>query len=205
MPDSALLIQQWGYLAIAIVVILGNVGFPIPEDTILILAGYLVWRGDLRVSVVLIVGVASAVAGDNLGYWIGREYGRRAIERYGHWILVTPRRLDWTQRLVTQYGARAVFAARFMPGLRFMAGPMAGVTGLQPIPFLIANLLGASMYVPGAVGIGYGIGLGLGRYLRRVEHLLGQVEHLVLLLVICGTLAILGWRLFEILRSHRAS
>jgi len=49
-------VGHWGYVAIFVVVVLGNVGLPVPEETILALAGYLVWRGKLRLSFVLAVG-----------------------------------------------------------------------------------------------------------------------------------------------------
>jgi len=58
---------------------------------------------------------------------------------------------------MSRYGAFAVFLARFVVGSRFLAG-LAGVGGLPPLSFAIANLLGALLYVPYAVGIGYGIG-----------------------------------------------
>ena len=83
MPDLAPLIAHWGYAAIFLFVVLGNLGLPVPEETILALSGYLVWRGELRLPLVLAVGILSAIAGDNLGYWIGRQYGRDAVERYG--------------------------------------------------------------------------------------------------------------------------
>jgi membrane protein DedA with SNARE-associated domain len=200
--DPNLLLQHWGYLAIFAVVILGNMGLPIPEETILILAGYLVWDGQLRLPIVLGVGIFSAVLGDNLGYWMGRGFGRRAIERYGHWILVTPERLDVTQQFVTRYGAMAVFVARFLPGLRFLAGPVAGITGLRPVPFIVANVLGASLYVPGTVAAGYAIGYGLGDYLTRAEGTVGQVEHMVLIVVVCVTLVLLAWRALRTARPR---
>jgi len=130
MPELGHLIEHWGYLAIFVFVLLGNLGVPVPEESILVLAGYLVWQGDLRLPLVLLVGILSAVAGDNLGYWIGRRYGQAAITRYGRWVLLTPARLDATRRFVTRYGAVGVFAARFIAGLRFLAGPVAGSTGL---------------------------------------------------------------------------
>jgi membrane protein DedA with SNARE-associated domain len=200
--DPNWLLQHWGYFAIFAVVILGNMGLPVPEETILILAGYLVWDGHLQLPIVLAVGILSAVVGDNLGYWMGREFGRRAIERYGHWIFVTPERLDATQQIVARYGAMAVFAARFIPGLRFLAGPVAGVTGLGPAPFLVANVLGASLYVPGAVAAGYAIGYGLGDYLTRAERTIGQVEHVVLIMVVCVTLVLLAWRALRAARPR---
>ena len=194
MFDVSQIIGHWGYIAIFFFVVLGNMGLPVPEETILMLAGYLVWEGELRLPIVLAVGILSAVAGDNLGYWIGREYGREAIKRYGHWILATPKRMESIESVVTRYGALAVFAARFLPGLRFLAGPTAGATGLRPFLFFLANLSGASIYVPIAVGLGYMVGYGLGDYVTRLEHVVGRLEYVVLLLAVVLTAAYLSWR-----------
>ncbi len=194
MPDLGHLIEHWGYLAIFVFVILGNVGVPVPEESILALAGYLVWQGDLRLPLVLLVGTLSAIAGDNLGYWLGRRYGQAAVAHYGRWVLLTPARIDATRRFVTRYGAVGVFAARFIAGLRFMAGPLAGSTGLRPLAFVIANTLGALLYVPTVVAAGYGVGYGLGEYLKQYERVVGKVEHVVLLAAIIGTVGFLGWR-----------
>lgn len=196
MPQVGELIGHWGYPAIFLFVVLGNLGLPVPEETILALSGYLVWRGELRLSLVLAVGILSAAAGDNLGYWIGREYGRGAIERYSRRVLVSPRRLESVWRFVTRYGALGVFAARFIPGLRFMAGPLAGAAGLRPSSFAVANLLGAALYVPYAVGIGYAVGYGLGAYVERIE----RVEYIVLIGATVVALGLLGRR---VLRRRR--
>jgi membrane protein DedA with SNARE-associated domain len=199
--DPNWLIQHWGYIAIFGVVILGNMGLPIPEETILILAGYLVWEGQLRLPIVLAIGFVSAVLGDNLGYWFGRELGRRAIERYGHWVFVTPARVDATQQVVARYGPMAVFVGRFVPGLRFLIGPVAGITGLRPLPFIVANVLGAVLYVPAAVGVGYAIGLGLGDYLAQVKRPVAQLDHVVPIVIICLTITFLLWRALRAARQ----
>src|SRR2546427_9696420 len=87
MPDINQLITDWGYAGIFLVVILGNIGLPVPEETVLAVAGYLVWSGRLQLVPVLIVALVSAVAGDNFGYWLGRHYRRAAGERYAPWVL----------------------------------------------------------------------------------------------------------------------
>ena len=202
MQDAGWVLEAWGYVGISAVVILGNMGLPIPEETILILAGYLVWEGKLRLPILLGVGLISAVMGDNLGYWIGRKFGRRAVERYERWFFVTPARVDAMQRIVARYGPLAVFAARFLPGLRFLAGPVAGISGLRPGPFILANVLGASLYVPAAVGVGYAIGLGWGDYLTRLENAAWRFEYLVLIFAVCLTIALLAWRALRATRQR---
>lgn len=200
LPDPGHLLEHWGYLAIFLVVILGNVGLPVPEETILALAGYLVWRGQLRLLLVIAVGVASAAVGDNLGYWFGRRYGRAAIERYGRRILLPPERMEKVWRFVSRHGARAVFAARFLPGIRILAGPLAGAAGVGFPEFLVANALGAALYVPYAVGVGYAVGYGLG-YVERLKHVLGEVEHVVLVGAAIGALAVFGRRALRAMRT----
>ena len=171
------LVEHWGYLGIVLAVVLGNMGVPIPEESVLMLAGYGASRGILKLPLVLIVGIISAVAGDNLGYWAGRRYGRRAIERFGHLAFVSPARLEKITTFMARYGALAIFGARFIVGLRSLAGPLAGATGVRPLTFVTANVLGALVYVPYAVGVGYGIGWSLGDVIarfvtRRVDDIL---------------------------------
>jgi membrane protein DedA with SNARE-associated domain len=203
MPDLTELINHWGYLAIFLVVVLGNLGLFVSEETILALAGYLVWRRTLRLPLVLAVGVASAIVGDNMGYWIGRRYGQSYLERYGHWALGGPGRLESMRRVVTRYGAAGVFAARFIAGLRFLAGPLAGATGMRPARFVVANALGALVYVPVVVAAGYALGYGLGAYVERFRKDVGEVEHLVLILVVLGSLFVLGRRVLRVRSGQR--
>jgi membrane protein DedA with SNARE-associated domain len=202
MFDLRHLIEHWGYLAIGVFILLGNLGVPVPEESTLALAGYLVWQGELRLLWVLAIGILSAVGGDNLGYWIGWRYGQGALKRYGRWVLLTPARVEATRRFVIRYGGFGVFSGRFIPGLRFMAGPLAGSTGVRPLTFVAANALGALLYVPAMVGAGYGVAYGLDGYLKRLERLGGRVEHVILVGMIVATLACVGWRAFRAVRAR---
>jgi len=192
MPDLSALLQHWRYPAIFAVVILGNVGLPVPEETVLALGGFLAHRGDMHLPAVIAVGILGTVVGDNLGYWIGRRYGRDALGRYGHYVWVTRERLDRVSALMARYKVWAVFAARFVPGVRTLAGPVAGATGMAPPAFMVANALGAAIYVPCAVGIGYAVGFGVGQV---IERFVGRAEPLFIA-------AIALWAVIAFLR-HR--
>ena len=197
------LIEHWGYVAICVSILLGNLGVPVPEESTLVLAGYFVRQGDLRLSWVLLVGIVSAIAGDNLGYWIGRRYGQEALRRYGRWMLLTPARLERTRRFVTRYGGLGVFSARFITGLRFMAGPLAGSTGLLPPTFVAANALGALCYVPAMVAAGYGAAYGLGVYLTQFGRGVARIEHGILIGAAVAAAAFLGWVAQRVARARR--
>jgi len=201
--DIPQLIDHWGYIAIFAIVVLGNIGLPVPEETVLLLAGYLVWEGDLNLPIVLGVAIASAVVGDNIGYWLGRRYGRVILPRYARWFLGRPDRLKSMEAFIERRGPFAVFVARFIPGIRFMAGPLAGGLGMRVIPFLAANVLGAFVYVPAMVGTGYAVGYGLGAYVEPLRKVAGRVEYVVFAVVVAGGLGLIAWRLLQGYRDRR--
>ncbi len=176
MLDPSHLFQHLGYAAILVVVLLGNAGVPAPEESVLILGGYLAWQGRLDLLLVILVGIFSASLGDNLGFWAGRRYGQRAIAR----LPLPQARLAQARTLITRYGARAVFVSRFVAGFRTVAGPLAGAGGLPPLRFFTANLLGAVCYVPWPVLAGYGAGYGLGDWFEKLREKFGLKEDLVL-------------------------
>jgi membrane protein DedA with SNARE-associated domain len=162
MPDLSSLLERWRYPAIFAAVILGNVGLPIPEETVLALGGFLAHRGELHLPTVIAVGVLAAIVGDNIGYWLGHRYGRSSLERYGRYIWVSRDRIERVSAFMARHGGLAVFAARFVPGARCLAGPVGGAMGMPPRSFIVANTLGALVYVPYAVGLGTRSAMGWG-------------------------------------------
>ena len=107
-----------------------------------------------------------------------------------------------TQALIEHYGARAVFAARFVPGLRTVAGPLAGAGGLRPLRFFAANLLDAICYVPWPVLGGYGVGYGLGDRVERLRRATGFLKDDTALFVAILALAALGFIAMTWARHH---
>jgi membrane protein DedA with SNARE-associated domain len=203
MFDLSELIGHWGYVAIFVLVVFGNMGVPVPEETILVLAGYMIWHGELRWSIVLLVGIVGACGGDNIGYWLGRRYGRAAVDRNAPWVLGDTHRLARMRTFVERRGPLAVFVARFVPGLRFLAGPLAGALGLGFTSFLTANLLGALVFVPTVVGMGYAVGYGVGGYVEPMRRFVGSLEHLVLLVAFAGAAVVVAWRALKYVRARR--
>jgi membrane protein DedA with SNARE-associated domain len=185
-PSLTELFQHVGYGAIFLVVLLGNAGVPVPEESVLVLGGYLASQGRLHLLLVILVGIASASAGDNLGFLAGHHYGRRLLERLP---LSAERKAKYEQTMV-RHAAWAVFAARFVPGFRTIAGPLAGIVGVSHTKFFVANLLGAIFYVPCPVLAGYGIGYGLGERIERLRRLTGGFERVAVVVVLAALVLI---------------
>ena len=189
-------VERWGYPLISVMIMLGNVGLPVPEETILLAGGYFSAKGMLTLKMLIPTAIVSATCGDSLGFVIGRLGGRRALLRYGGAVGVTQHRMARTEEYFERYGSWTVFLARFIPGLRFMAGPLAGAFGMPFGRFLPFNLAGAVAYCSAIVGVAYvlapeldqvmhlfamanwavalaalGVGLGLwARFVRRSRH-----------------------------------
>jgi membrane protein DedA with SNARE-associated domain len=148
-------LDQYGYLAIASFVLVEDFGVPVPGETILILGAVYAGAGRLNVFLVGLIGFIAAVIGDNIGFAIGHFGGRRLVERFGRYILLTPERLDKATAFFDRHGGKIVAIARFIEGLRQANGIIAGITGMHWAKFLAFNALGAALWVAVWTSVGY--------------------------------------------------
>jgi membrane protein DedA with SNARE-associated domain len=148
-------LDNYGYLAVAGFVLLEDFGVPVPGETILILGAVYAGTGRLNIFLVGLIGFLAAVAGDNIGFAIGHFGGRRLIDRYGRYILLTPERVDKATGFFERHGGKIVVAARFIEGLRQANGIIAGMTDMHWAKFLGFNALGAALWVGVWTAIGY--------------------------------------------------
>jgi membrane protein DedA with SNARE-associated domain len=153
--DLAPLLDQYGYLAVAGLIMLEDFGVPAPGETVLIAAAIYAGAGHLNIIAVVLIAVVAAVVGDNIGYAIGHFGGRRLVLRFGRYIFLTPKRLDAAERFFARHGGKVVTIARFVEGLRQANGLIAGIAGMPWRRFLAFNTLGAVLWVAVWAGLGY--------------------------------------------------
>ncbi len=101
------LLDNYGYLAVAGLITLEDFGVPVPGETVLIAAAVYAGAGQMNIIAVVLIAVAAAVIGDNIGYAIGYFGGRRLVERFGRYLLITPQRLDTAERFSADMAARS--------------------------------------------------------------------------------------------------
>lgn len=187
-------VARWGYLFIGGTVMLGNIGVPVPEETILLVGGYLAAKGMLSLWGLIPMAIVSATGGDSLGYWLGNRAGRRLLLRYGAALGATRQRLERAEKFFERYGPWTIFLSRFVGGLRFMAGPMAGAFGMTFSRFFRYNLAGAVIYCPAIVLIGYVSA----PYFDQAVHLIALANWTLAMLILVGGLALVGWLLWRV-------
>src|SRR5438034_1929694 len=137
MPESlqwfADLYAAHGYWVLFFGIMLENAGIPLPGETALLAAAFLASPeagSRLHLWSVIIVASLGAILGDNLGYWVGRHWARKRINRGQRFLFLTPSRVLRAELYFVKYGAMTVFFGRFVALLRIVAGPAAGVAGL---------------------------------------------------------------------------
>ena len=156
--NIAQVIETWGYLGIFIFVFVGNLGLPVPEESVVLAAGFLAGRDVLSLKLVMLVAFASAVVGDNFGYMLGRTGGRQVVVRLAHsssWLRWRHRRF---KAFFDAHGNKTIFMARFIAGLRFMAGPMAGAMRMPFWRFFGWNVMGAIVWCAVIAYLGFVLG-----------------------------------------------
>lgn len=183
------LIAQYGYWAVGVTLLLENAGMPVPGETVLLLASFLAYsREELQLSYIIVVGVCAATLGDNLGYFIGYRGGRRLFDRYRNVFRIKQETILRGERLFDKYGAVTIFFARFIFGLRVIAGPLAGVLNMPWKRFAVFNFLGALLWVTVISYAGYKFG-------KHWDVLTEYMERFNIVIVIAAVIVIFVlWR-----------
>jgi membrane protein DedA with SNARE-associated domain len=144
-----------GYSVVFILIALETMGIPLPGETALIAASLLAHDGRLSIEIVVALAAAAAILGDNVGFMIGRHYGRRIFEKPGPLHAKRLALLRVGEPFFARHGPKAVFLGRWVGGLRIASAWLAGMNKMQWPVFLFWNALG---------GICWAVGVGLGAY-----------------------------------------
>jgi membrane protein DedA with SNARE-associated domain len=139
-------IQDYGLFFLFGIVCLESAGLWLPGETALIAAAVYASKGHLSITAVVVVAAAAAIIGDNIGYWLGREGGRRLLYRYAVLRRFADKVLPPAERFFERHGGKAVFFARFFGGLRVTGAWMAGITRMSWWRFLFWNAAGGIIW-----------------------------------------------------------
>jgi membrane protein DedA with SNARE-associated domain len=181
-------LAEYGYWTVAIALLLENAGLPVPGETILLAASFLAFSEHrLHLPSIIVVGVVAATIGDNIGFLIGHYGGRPLLIRFGKYLFIRPQTIEHGEKMFARYGASVIFVARFIAGLRVIAGPLAGVLRMHWRKFAIFNFLGALLWVSVIAGAGYLFG-------RHWEKLVDIMKNLnIAVFIVAAVLIAFFW------------
>jgi membrane protein DedA with SNARE-associated domain len=154
------LIGHYGYAGIILLLMFGIIGLPIPDETLLTLVGYFVFRGTLQP----IPSFCSAFIGTSCGisasFAIGRFGGRRFVRRFGRRLHITPERMSRVRAWFKRHGRWSLPLGYFVPGVRHLIAIIAGSSGLEIPTFAFFAYVGAFVWSGVFITAGYYLGEG---------------------------------------------
>ncbi len=156
-----------GYLLPAIIG-LESMGVPSPGETALVLAAVLASQGHLNIALVIVIAIASAIIGDNIGYWLGRKLGREVIAGPGPLETRRVRAVDAGDRFFAKHGPKAVFFGRWIALVRIAVAWLAGINEMPFLQFFGWNALGATPWALPYGLIGYFGGAAAAHVLEQI-------------------------------------
>lgn len=150
--------HNYGYWAVFIGISLENMGIPLPGETITVVGGFLAGSGELNYWIVLVSAIAGAFLGNNFGYWIGEISGWQSLVKIGSFFGIQEEQMKDARVKFSENAPKAVFFGRFIPLLRVFAGPMAGITKMPYLQFLLCNFCGATVWASIMVTLSFFLG-----------------------------------------------
>jgi len=162
-------VAQYGYTAIFSLLVLGIVGLPVPDETLLTFCGYLIYRRELQLVPTFVAALSGSACGITLSYVLGRTFGLHLIHRYGRYVGLTDKRLakvhDWFERA----GRWSLTFGYFIPGIRHFTAYVAGSSYLETHVFAVFAYSGALLWTTTFLSLGYVLGDGWERVSKEIH------------------------------------
>ena len=159
-------IGSMGYIGIFALMFLESSFFPFPSEVVMIPAGYLAYKGDMNLTLVLIVGVLGSLSGAWFNYILASKFGRRFLLK-----LMSHEKVDKLESFFEKHGHISTFTGRLIPGIRQYISFPAGLAKMNAMKFTIYTVLGAGIWVVVLTLLGYFLGANqelIHKYLKEI-------------------------------------
>ena len=176
-----------GYPGVFVLITLESTLVPIPSELVMPLAGFMAYKGEFSLPVILVINSVGALLGSGLCYWIGVVGGKPFLVKYGKYFLVNQHDIAKTETFFAKHGKATILIARFLPVIRHVISVPAGIARMPLRGFFLQTFIGSTIWGGALILLGYYVGANwetLARTLKRVDLLIGAI--LVLGLVALG-------------------
>lgn len=173
------IIDKFGAVGIALLMLLENVFPPIPSELIMPFAGFNAARQGSGLWVAVLAGSMGSLVGTGLWYVLARkakeERFKAFLEKHGRWVAMSVEDLERAKRWFDKHGKTAVFLCRLVPGLRTLISVPAGFCRMPVLPFILYSAAGTVLW---SLGLAY-IGQQLGENYHKISGTLGLISNIV--------------------------
>jgi membrane protein DedA with SNARE-associated domain len=183
-------ITQYGYAAIFSLLVLGIVGLPVPDETLLTFTGYLVFKDHLSLVPAFLSAFAGSASGITISYILGRTFGLKLIHRYGKYLRITEEHINQAHAWFARVGHWGLTFGYFIPGVRHFTAYAAGMSQVEPHQFALFAYSGGALWTASFISLGYFLGERWQAVQKNVDRYLVGVALALLILAI----AWLAWR-----------
>jgi len=159
-------IGQMGYFGIFALMFLESSFFPFPSEVVMIPAGYLAFKGEMSLSLVLISGIVGSLAGAWFNYILANSFGRKFLSK-----IISDKKIDKLEKFFINHGHISTFTGRLIPGIRQYISFPAGLAKMDKIKFSIYTTLGAGIWAIILTMLGYYLGENqelIDKYLKEI-------------------------------------
>jgi len=177
--------REFGYLGIFIMMFLESTFFPFPSEVAMIPAGYLASKGDMSLTLAIVIGTLGSLSGALFNYYLAKKYGRKGVLKFGKYFFFTEEKLQKMERFFVEHGSFSTFVARLIPGVRQFVSLPAGLSSMDIKKFMLYTTLGAGIWVIVLALLGYFIG-GNEELIKSYLH---EIVLGTLFLIIVGSVA----------------
>ncbi len=175
---------QYGSFILFFMLSLGILALPIPEETLMVVAGVLMHKGKLNIPFTIMFAYAGTICGITMSYILGRTAGSFLVKKYGRWIGITAARLEKAHRWFSRLGKWILCVGYFIPGIRHLTGFSAGTTYMEYSQFALYAYSGAIVWVSMFLSLGYFLGI----YCLECYEKMETLDLIALLVVLVSVL-----------------
>jgi membrane protein DedA with SNARE-associated domain len=151
-------ISSLGYLGIFILMFLESTVIPVPSEVVMIPAGYLAYKGEMNIYIVILLGALGSLGGALFNYYFALKFGKRFLMKYGKYFFVSHETIEKTETFFKNHGHISTFSGRLIPGLRHYISLPAGLARMNLFVFCLYTTLGATLWVVILTLLGYYLG-----------------------------------------------
>ena len=188
-------IGRMGYTGIISLMFLESSFFPFPSEVVMPPAGYLAWKGEMSLSLVLLSGIAGSLLGALFNYWIAVKFGRPFLLRWGKYFFVSKESVDKADEFFLKHGHISTLVGRLLPVIRQYISLPAGIARMPIKTFSLYTSIGAGAWVIVLTFAGYLLG--------EHQDLLKEYLHVITLACIGVAVLLAGGYVFFLRRRNR--